>query len=314
MQFAQHASDRRARERRGQRVGRPAFALMRFVEHRDVVGRQQPAAHREVEKEQRVVDDDEVGVLRLVALFERRSSRESARRTRRRNRRHRHRAAPTRRGGGTNANSARSPLSRAAGPRPRSAASSATTRTRRSRAHPLELLLAEVVAAALEQRHAQRNVERLLHERNVFAHELLLQRDRAGREHDLLPAAHRRDEIRQRFPDAGAGLDDRVHAFEDAALDELRHLHLARRALRSPAARARSDRRRAKTSARSSRSCRATVDCELAARIRFRAPRRCCASTTTGMHAPRRRVDRAASARNRRADPRRALATKSTAR
>ena len=35
-----------------------------------------------------------------------------------------------------------------------------------------------------------------------------------------------RHEIRQRFPDARSRFDDRVHAFQNAALDELRHLHL----------------------------------------------------------------------------------------
>ena len=59
-------------------------------------------------------------------------------------------------------------------------------------------------------------------------HELLLERDRPRREHDLLSAADRRNEIRERFSDAGTRFDDRVHAFHDAALDELRHLQLPR--------------------------------------------------------------------------------------
>ena len=93
-------------------------------------------------------------------------------------------------------------------------------------AHALVLLLAQVVIAAFDQRHAQLDVERPLEQRDVFLHELLLKRDRAGREHDLLPAANRRDQIGERFSDAGSGLDDRVHAFENAAFDQLRHLHL----------------------------------------------------------------------------------------
>ena len=70
VQLAHHAADRRARERRGQRIGGPALALMRLVEDRDVVGRQEAAAHREIEKEQRVIDDDEIGVSRLIAPLE----------------------------------------------------------------------------------------------------------------------------------------------------------------------------------------------------------------------------------------------------
>ena len=57
-------------------------------------------------------------------------------------------------------------------------------------------------------------------------HKLFLQRDRARRKHDFLPAANGRDQIRERFSDPGARFDDRVHPFQDAALDELRHLQL----------------------------------------------------------------------------------------
>ncbi len=53
-----------------------------------------------------------------------------------------------------------------------------------------------------------------------------MQSDCAGRDDNLLTAAQCRDEIGERLADAGAGFDDRVHAFEKAALDQLRHLHL----------------------------------------------------------------------------------------
>jgi hypothetical protein len=43
---------------------------VRFIENRDVVGRQEAAAGREIEKEQRVVDDDDVGEARRIAAFE----------------------------------------------------------------------------------------------------------------------------------------------------------------------------------------------------------------------------------------------------
>ena len=35
-------------------------------------------------------------------------------------------------------------------------------------------------------------------------------------------------EVRERFPDPGSRFDDGMHSFENASLDELRHLHLAR--------------------------------------------------------------------------------------
>ena len=214
------------REHRGQRVGRPAFALMRLVEHDDVVGRQEAAADGEIEKEERVVDDDEVGVLRLVALIEEETVAKVRAELARRIRRRRRRAVPTRR------RAARSPARRDRRSALRSAHSQMRCIERRLseqpiRAHAFELLPAEIVRASFEQRDAQRPAERCFHERNVLMHELLLQRDRAGREHDLLSAANRRHQIRQRFPDARSRFDDRVHAFQDAALDELRHLQLS---------------------------------------------------------------------------------------
>ncbi len=84
-----------------------------------------------------------------------------------------------------------------------------------------------------EQGYAQRYPERFLDQRNIFAHQLFLQRDRPRREHDLFPASNGRNEIGQRLTDAGTGLDDRVHTFHDPALDELRHLQLPRARLES---------------------------------------------------------------------------------
>ena len=111
MQPAHHAADARLRERRRQRGGRPVLALVRLVEDRDVVGRQQRAAHRQIEEEQRVVDDDDVGEARRVASREEMAVGESARRIRRRSRRRRRRAVPNRARGGANGSSARSPVS-----------------------------------------------------------------------------------------------------------------------------------------------------------------------------------------------------------
>ncbi len=223
-QLAQHAIDARARDHRGERVGRPAFALVRLVEHGDVVGRQQPAAHRQIEKEERVIDDDYVGILRFVALFEEKTVAKV-------------RAdfpdalvgvgiellplAAVRREAEFGTIAALRPL----GPLP-NLLHRVRLRDEPVGAHAFELLAAEVVRAPLEQRDAQRTVERALDQRNVLTHELLLQRDRPGREHDLLTAADRRHEIGERLSDAGAGFDDGVQAFQDAALDGLRHLQL----------------------------------------------------------------------------------------
>ena len=121
-------------ERRGQRVGRPPFALMGLVEHGHVVGGQQSAADRQIEKEQRVVDDDDIGVLGLFALFEEETIAKM-----------RAELADAIVGVGVElfplvAIAARMPArndrrSRSIGPLPDAAASSATTRRSRSRAH-----------------------------------------------------------------------------------------------------------------------------------------------------------------------------------
>jgi hypothetical protein len=70
VQTPQQTRDARLRERCGQRGGGPAFALVRFVENRKIVGRQERPTHREIEKEERVVDDHEIGELGLVASRE----------------------------------------------------------------------------------------------------------------------------------------------------------------------------------------------------------------------------------------------------
>ena len=222
--FTQHSRDRGAREHCGQRVGRPAFALVRFVEHGDVVRREQSAADREIEKEQRVIDDHEIGVFGLVAFGEVKAIAEALavladafvgvgiellpvfRR-------------------GKKAQFGPIAGARSIGPLPERL-HRARWREQAIRPQTIQLLTAEVMRAPFEQRDPQRYVERALHERYVFADQLFLQCDRAGRKHHLLPAAHGRDDIGQRLADAGAGFHDRVHPLEDPALDQLRHLQL----------------------------------------------------------------------------------------
>ncbi len=217
-----------AREtRRRQRVGRPAFALVRFVEHRDVVRRQQSAAHRQIEKEQRVIDDDEVGVLRLVALLEEEAVAKVRADLARRTRRRRRRAVPTRR------RAARRPARRdrrsaCARPTPTCCCIERDGATQPVGTHALELLPAEIVRAPFEQRDAQRRCRARASTSGMsLCTSCSCSAIVPGREHDLLAAADRGHEIGQRLADAGAGFDDRVHAFEDAALDELRHLQLS---------------------------------------------------------------------------------------
>jgi len=80
---------------------------------------------------------------------------------------------------------------------------------------------AEVVLPAFEHRVFESNGQDLGEHGQVFANELLLQVDSVGRDDGLLFLGHGeqdgRDEIRQAFADAGAGLDNQMAlAFEGA--------------------------------------------------------------------------------------------------
>ena len=102
-----------------------------------------------------------------------------------------------------------------------------------------EALEAQVVAAALEQRHRDRAPEGLGHQRHVAVDQLGLEGDR-GRGHHRPPAlGHDRHEIGQRFPGSGPGLDEQVAVAVQGLGHQLGHADLARSAL--PAARQRSD-------------------------------------------------------------------------
>jgi hypothetical protein len=226
MQFAHHAPDAAGRERCGQGGRRVLLALVGLIENRHVVRRQERPAGCKIEEEQRVVDDDDIGEARRIAAFEEMAVGET-----RAELAHaivgigveRFPVVATRRERELRA------IARFGAIRPQPEL--LHRRARRDEplgAHLLVLLPAQVVIATLEQFDARRNTERVDDERDVLAHELLLQRDRAGGDHDLLPRTQRRHEIGERFADAGARLDERVDVLEDPALDQLRHLHLTR--------------------------------------------------------------------------------------
>src|SRR5579884_2120816 len=196
---------------------------MRFVEDHEVVGGEQRAAADEIEEEQRVVDDDDVGEARGVALLEEKAVGEA-------------RAVladavvgverlPVVGSRGEVQFGAIARLG-ALGPRPQPLERE-RGRDQPRRALLLELRLAQVVVAAFEQHDARVDAEGARDERDVLADELLLQRDRSGRDDHTGARAQRRDEVRERLADAGSGLDDRVHVLEKAALHETRHAHLA---------------------------------------------------------------------------------------
>ena len=225
VQAAHRAPDRRRRERRGQRGRGPLLALVRLVEDRVIVGRQERAAQRQIQKEERVIHYHDVGILGRVAPREEVTVAKAF-------------AefadavvgvgieqlplVPGRREGQFGA-VARLGASR---PIPHRFHGRAL-RDQPIGAHAFELGAAQIVVAAFEQFDARRDAERLGHERDVLAHELFLQRDRGRRDDDLLAATQRRGEVGQRFADAGAGFNERVGALEKSALDQARHLDLA---------------------------------------------------------------------------------------
>ena len=86
---------------------------------------------------------------------------------------------------------------------------------------------AEVVLAAFQQHRLELLGEDLLHERNVFEHELLLQRNRVGRNDGLLFRANRVErgwnQIRERLSNTRAGLDHQMRPGFQGPGDGTRH-------------------------------------------------------------------------------------------
>ena len=105
-------------------------------------------------------------------------------------------------------------------------------------AQGVELVAAEIVAAALHVANLQRAEERF-EERNVFEEELLLQIFRAGGDDDALLAlasqAQGGQKIGQGLAGAGAGFDDEVALLLESRLDGPGHLVLALGDARTPA-------------------------------------------------------------------------------
>ncbi|GAA3215994.1 hypothetical protein GCM10020256_17930 [Streptomyces thermocoprophilus] len=95
----------------------------------------------------------------------------------------------------------------------------------------VQAVQAQVVGPALEHRElrppAQQGVQRVHRAREVTLHELALQCQRGGRDDDPLAVCERRHEVAERLSGAGAGLDEQVGAVVDGLGDGLGHGHLA---------------------------------------------------------------------------------------
>ena len=91
----------------------------------------------------------------------------------------------------------------------------------------LQVLVADVVRPALQQRDGDRRLQRPADHRHVLAEQLVLQRLRAGRHDHLAAPQQRGHEIREGLAGAGARLGDQRAAPVDRIGHRLRHLDLS---------------------------------------------------------------------------------------
>ena len=92
----------------------------------------------------------------------------------------------------------------------------------------LEVVVADVVRAPLQQRDRHRRRERVAHEREVALEQLVLQRLGARRDDDLAAVQEGGHDVRERLAGAGAGFRDELAALGDGPRDRLRHRELLR--------------------------------------------------------------------------------------
>ena len=116
----------------------------------------------------------------------------------------------------------------------------------------LEMVVADVVGAALEQRERHRDTQRIAHERQVALEQLVLQRLGAGGDDHLAAVEQRGNEIGEGLAGAGAGFGDQLPTRRDGRAPRPRHRQLLRaeaeaRQCARPAHRLRRRSRRART-------------------------------------------------------------------
>ena len=97
-----------------------------------------------------------------------------------------------------------------------------------ARNRSLEMMMANVVAAPLEQGNGDRDLQRVTHHWQVTLEKLILQCFRAGRDDDLAARKQRWNEIRQRLAGASAGFGDQLALRLNGVGDRFRHRQLLR--------------------------------------------------------------------------------------
>jgi hypothetical protein len=97
----------------------------------------------------------------------------------------------------------------------------------------LQMVMTDVVGAALQQRDGHGNLQCVPHQRQIALVQLVLQRLGAGGYDDLAAIQQRRDEIGKRLAGSRAGFGYQLPAHGDGARDGLRHLELLRPEMKS---------------------------------------------------------------------------------
>ncbi len=90
----------------------------------------------------------------------------------------------------------------------------------------LEMIVADIIRSAFEQRDTDRNLERVADQRQIAAEQLVLERLGPGRYDDLAAREQGGNEIREGLAGSGAGLGDELTAFADRAGDRFGHRQL----------------------------------------------------------------------------------------
>ena len=91
----------------------------------------------------------------------------------------------------------------------------------------LEVIMADVVGAALEQRHRDRHFERLAHDLDVAVEQLILQRLGAGRDDHLAAREQRGHQISKGFSGSRSGFGNQNRIGLDRIGNRARHFELA---------------------------------------------------------------------------------------
>ena len=92
----------------------------------------------------------------------------------------------------------------------------------------LQMMVADIVRAALEQRERHRELQRIAHERQVALEQLVLQRLGAGGDDHLAAVEQRGNEIREGLAGAGAGFGDQCGPPADRGGNGIGHGQLLR--------------------------------------------------------------------------------------